>query len=83
MTNLLEVKRLKKYFDAKTSFFSKGKNTVKAVDDVTFSIKKGETFGLVGESGCGKSTLGRCVLALEKDVHDEMKKNGLDWLLNN
>lgn len=54
---LLEVKGLKKYFKA-------GKNTLKAVDDVSFYIRKGETLGVVGESGCGKTTCGRTVLGL-------------------
>lgn len=56
---LLEVKNLKKYFTLKG-----GKGQVRAVDDVSFSVKKGETFGVVGESGCGKSTLGRVILRL-------------------
>ncbi|MGB8953832.1 MAG: oligopeptide/dipeptide ABC transporter ATP-binding protein [Tumebacillaceae bacterium] len=55
---ILEVKNLKKYFD-----LGKGR-VLKAVDDVSFSIKKGETFGLVGESGCGKSTTGRTIINL-------------------
>ncbi|SHF54070.1 oligopeptide transport system ATP-binding protein [Caldanaerobius fijiensis DSM 17918] len=55
---ILEVKNLKKYFNL-------GKNTIlKAVDNVTFDINKGETFGLVGESGCGKSTTGRTIIKL-------------------
>lgn len=60
---ILEVKGLKKYFPVKSSF---GRTTavVKAVNDVSFNLYKGETFGLVGESGCGKSTLGRTVLRL-------------------
>ena len=62
---LLEVVNLKKHFITKGSWFSK-KQTVKAVDDVSFKIFEGETLGLVGESGCGKTTLGRTILQLEK-----------------
>lgn len=62
MTELLEVNNLKKYFPVKGIFFTKG--YVRAVDGVSFSIKKGETFGLVGESGCGKTTVGRTILRL-------------------
>jgi oligopeptide transport system ATP-binding protein len=60
--NLLEVDHLKQYFPIRTGF---GKVTpLKAVDDVTFSIRPGETLGLVGESGCGKTTVGRSILRL-------------------
>ncbi len=59
---LLEVKGLKKYFDVQRGFFSRKVATVKAVDGVTFSIRKGQTLGLVGESGCGKTTTGRVIL---------------------
>ena len=63
---LVEVKHLKKYFPIKKGFFSKVTGHVKAVDDVSFHINKGETMGLVGESGCGKTTTGRTMLrALE------------------
>ncbi|MEC9490886.1 MAG: ATP-binding cassette domain-containing protein, partial [Halanaerobiales bacterium] len=59
---LLEVKNLKKYFPITAGFFNKVEGYVKAVDNLTFSIKKGEVFGLVGESGCGKSTTARSIL---------------------
>ena len=62
---LLEVKHLKKYFPMK-NFFGAKIGDLKAVDDVSFEIYKGETFGLVGESGCGKSTLGRTILQMLK-----------------
>ncbi|RPI15443.1 MAG: ATP-binding cassette domain-containing protein [Ignavibacteriae bacterium] len=61
---LLDVKNLKKYFPIKRGLFSKTIGHVKAVDDVTFTINKGETLGLVGESGCGKTTIGRALLRL-------------------
>lgn len=60
---LLEVRNLKKYYTLKTGFFGSGHaGTVKAVDDVSFDILKGETLGLVGESGSGKTTIGRSIL---------------------
>lgn len=59
---LLKVENVKKYFPTgKRNFLGKHTQVLKAVDDVSFTIKKGEIFGLVGESGCGKSTLGRCI----------------------
>ena len=59
---ILEVKNLRKFFPFRMGLFSKGH--VKAVDDVSFNLKEGETLGLVGESGCGKSTTARSILRL-------------------
>ncbi|WHZ02339.1 dipeptide ABC transporter ATP-binding protein [Neobacillus sp. YX16] len=75
---LVEVKHLKKYFPVKTSMFKKGNQVVKAVDDVSFHIYKGETFGLVGESGCGKSTLGRTLNRLYDPTAGEIHFDGRD-----
>ena len=61
---LLQVRELKKYFPVKGGVFRRTVGNVKAVDGVSFSIRKGETLGLVGESGCGKSTTGRVILRL-------------------
>ena len=61
---LLEVRNLKKHFPLKKTLFGKPQSWVKAVDDVSFTVRKGETLGLVGESGCGKTTLGRVILRL-------------------
>lgn len=69
---LLQVKALKRYFTVGK------KQTLKAVDDVTFSIYKGETFGLVGESGCGKSTLGRTVIGLYGATGGEVIFDGVN-----
>ena len=62
--NILEVSHLKKYFPIKGGMFGKQVGAVKAVDDVSFTLKRGTTMGLVGESGCGKSTFGRTVIHL-------------------
>ncbi len=67
---LLEVNHLKKYFPVRTGFVKK--TDLKAVDDVSFYIRKGETLGIVGESGCGKTTLGRSVLRLEEPTSGEI-----------
>ena len=74
---LLEIKNLRKYFPMK-NFFGQSRGEVKAVDDVSFKIYKGETFGLVGESGCGKSTLGRCVLQMLEATDGQVLYEGND-----
>ncbi|MBV6477760.1 MAG: Oligopeptide transport ATP-binding protein OppF [Ignavibacteria bacterium] len=73
---LVEVNGLKKYFPIKKGVFSKTIGNVKAVDDVTFKIKKGETLGLVGESGCGKTTVGRTILRLIEPTAGEVIFDG-------
>ena len=72
--NLLEVKGLKQYFDVPNGFMRTLK--LKAVDDVSFNIREGETLGLVGESGCGKTTVGRTILHLYKPTAGEVWFDG-------
>ena len=74
---ILEVKDLCKYFPAKTGLFGK-KSYVKAVDKVSFTLKRGETLGLVGESGCGKTTTGRTVLKLYEPTSGKIIFKGTD-----
>jgi oligopeptide transport system ATP-binding protein len=74
--NLIEVTGLKKYFPIKRGLLSKTVGHVKAVDDVTFSIRRGETLGLVGESGCGKTTTGRALLRLIEPTAGSVRFNG-------
>jgi len=71
---LLEIRDLKKYFPAGRD------TTVKAVDGVSLTINRGETFGLVGESGCGKTTVGRCILRLIEPTSGEIVFDGVDLL---
>ena len=77
---LLEIRNLKKYFPVRRGVLSRVVSHVKAVDDVSFTITKGETFGLVGESGCGKTTTGRAVLRLIEPDSGEIRFEGVDML---
>jgi peptide/nickel transport system ATP-binding protein/oligopeptide transport system ATP-binding protein len=73
---ILEVSRLKKYFPVRGGVFLRRTGWVHAVDDVSFSVEKAETFGLVGESGCGKTTLGRCIMGLYDPTEGFVKVRG-------
>ena len=79
-TPLLEVKHLKKMFPVKSGFLSREKSSIKAVDDVSFSLMPKETLGVVGESGCGKSTMGRSVLRLIEPTSGEIIYKGKDFM---
>jgi len=75
---LLDAKNIKKYYPTKTNFFGKPIEYVKAVDDVSLTLRKGESIGLVGESGCGKSTLGRVLLCLDEATSGSAVFEGQD-----
>lgn len=75
---LLEVRNLKKNFVVGTNFFGKPVKFLKAVDNVSFSLKKGKTLGIVGESGCGKTTMGRTILRLHDVTDGEVLFKGKD-----
>ena len=77
---LLEVRNLKKYFPVRKGILSRTVGWVQAVDGVGFTLKHGETLGLVGESGCGKTTLGRCLLRLIEPTEGEIQFEGKDLL---
>ncbi|ADC49209.1 oligo/dipeptide ABC transporter ATP-binding protein [Alkalihalophilus pseudofirmus OF4] len=75
---LLEVNGLKKHFPIKKGMFQRTVGHVKAVDDISFFVRKGETFGLVGESGCGKSTTGRTLMRLYEPTDGQIIFDGKD-----
>ena len=78
--SLLEVENLKKYFPIKKGVLSRTVGHVRAVDGVSFAIRRGETLGLVGESGCGKTTVGRSILRLVEPTAGRISFNGKDLL---
>lgn len=73
---LLDIKGLSKHFPVSSRKLFEKKRILKAVEDVSFSIQKGETFGLVGESGCGKTTVGRCIIRLYDPTAGEIHYQG-------
>src|SRR5690554_3911819 len=75
---LLQVRNLKKYFPIQRGFLKRVVGHVRAVDDIDFDVKQGETLGIVGESGCGKTTLSRCIMQLLKPTEGEvnLRRNG-------
>ncbi|HET7617484.1 MAG TPA: ABC transporter ATP-binding protein, partial [Vicinamibacterales bacterium] len=75
--SLLEVRHLSKHFARRQGLFGRP-SVVRAVEDVSFTIERGETFGLVGESGSGKTTTGRCILRLIEPTSGEVIFDGRD-----
>ncbi|HSA90047.1 MAG TPA: dipeptide ABC transporter ATP-binding protein [Burkholderiales bacterium] len=75
---LLEVENLVKHFPVGGGMFSRPTGAVRAIDGVSFTLRKGETLGLVGESGCGKTTTGRCILRLERPTSGRILFEGVD-----
>ena len=73
---ILEVKNVEKFFYGNKKLFQKDRPVVKAVNNVSFTINEGETFGIVGESGCGKSTLGRTVIRLLNPTNGQVIYKG-------
>ncbi len=78
--NILEVKNIKKYFPIHKGFLMREVGQVKAVEEITLNVRRGETLGLVGESGCGKSTLGRTLIRLYEPTSGTIKFDGSDFL---
>ncbi|HCY88438.1 MAG TPA: peptide ABC transporter ATP-binding protein, partial [Desulfobacteraceae bacterium] len=73
---ILEVEHLKKYFPVTSGVFLRQTGAVHAVDDVSFTVARGETLGIVGESGCGKTTLGRCIMGLHSPTSGKIRLEG-------
>lgn len=78
MNDILKVENLTKQFNLEAGFFSKNKNTVYAVNDVSFSIAEGTTYGIVGESGCGKTTSARLIIQMYKQTGGKIFYQGKD-----
>jgi oligopeptide transport system ATP-binding protein len=76
--NLVEVEDLKVHFPIRAGIFKTEVGTVKAVDGISFEVRKGETLGLVGESGCGKSTTGRALIRLREPTEGTVRFDGID-----
>jgi oligopeptide transport system ATP-binding protein len=76
--NLVEVDNLKVHFPIQAGFFKTTQGVVRAVDGVTFDVRRGETLGLVGESGCGKSTIGRAMIRLREPTEGTVRFDGVD-----
>src|SRR3990167_652161 len=77
---LVQIDHLVKYFPVRAGLMQRVVNWVKAVDDVSFTVKKGETLGMVGESGCGKTTIGRSMLRLVEPTSGSVHYDGKDVL---
>ncbi|MGQ0544630.1 MAG: ABC transporter ATP-binding protein [Betaproteobacteria bacterium] len=75
---LLEVRNLVKHFEVGAGFLGRSHGTVRAIDGISFTLRRGETLGLVGESGCGKTTTGRCILQLERPTSGQIIFEGAD-----
>ena len=77
---ILEVEHLKMYFPLSKGFMKKADGVVKAVDDISFSVERGKTLGIVGESGCGKTTTGKCILQINKPTEGKILYQGQDLI---